>query len=150
MTATKAINQWSCALACLESTLNKHGNPITQNNIIKAYRPFFHAWQNNQEGLLSRIEIVYLLELLGYHFSDIIYTNDKGLFISVFTTHIKSGRYWASFLVLHQPTNHCNAIVGMCGEELTVMEPDQNTPKIDKMTFAEAQKRDAEYILLCI
>lgn len=150
MKLVKAINCWACALACIEATLNKHGNLLTQKDIIKAYSPFFHAWRNDQEGLLTRAEIPYLLELLGYHFSIILFTNDKDEFLNIFTKYVGLNRYWGSFLLLRQPTNHCNAIRGLNGQQVEAMEPDQNNPIIVPKAFVDLHQNNApEYLLLC-
>ena len=150
MTPIKSINQWSCALACIEATLAKYNNPITQSDIIKSYNPFFLAWRKNQEGLLTRTEMPYLLVLLGYHFSLILFTSDKDEFLATFTKYHGLNRYWASFLIVHQPTSHCYAIVSLHGQGIAAMNPDQTTPTIDQMMFVDIhQTRSPEYVLLC-
>jgi hypothetical protein len=150
MKPTKAINEWSCALACIEATLAKYDNPITQREIVKAYTPFFSAWRKNQEGLLTRAEIPYLLELLGYHFRLILFTGDKDEFLAIFTKYHNQQRYWASFLIVHQPTNHCYAIKQLDAKCIEAMEPDQTNPVFVPMTFEDIhQNRSPEYILLC-
>jgi hypothetical protein len=137
-------------LACIEATLAKYNNPITQSDIIKSYNPFFLAWRKNQEGLLTRAEIPYLLELLGYHFRLILFTSDKDEFLATFTKYHGLNRYWASFLIAHQPTDHCYAIESLNGQGIVAMNPDPTTPTIAPMVFADIYlNRSPEYVLLC-
>lgn len=151
MIPISAINEWSCALACIEATLQKHGLSVTQSEIIKAHIDLFPTWKAGQEGLLGKVEMLYLLEVMGFNFGYILNTDDKDEFLAGFTKYIGLGRYWASFLIFHHPTNHCNAIVSLNAQSLTLMNPDQANPAIYRMTFADAHAtRRPEYILLAV
>jgi hypothetical protein len=96
------------------------------------------------------MEVPYFLELLGYHFRVVLFTNDKDEFLNAFTKYHGLGRYWGSFLLLHQPTNHCNAIQRLNANYIEAMEPGRNNPVIVQKTFVDLHQNNApEYILLC-
>jgi hypothetical protein len=147
-----AINESSCALACIEATLLNAGHHISQGELIDQFRSFFPAWQRGKEGLMNKWEIPYLIELLGIYHSLTLFTNNRDEFLTTMKHCCEAKRECIAFLIHRRPTNHCNVIVSadVCAQKFYLMNPDQQKPKLLWREFQDIdQNNDPEYILLC-
>jgi hypothetical protein len=142
-----AITEWSCALACVTSFANAYGITGDQNTIISKFSSHFPEW-HFRKGLLTRMEILRLLELLGFHFGYVLLTTDKDEFLAAFSKHYSAQTLVGSFAIVHNPTNHCLGIVDINGDNLGLMEPHQTTPHIFRLTWDALQERNPELLLL--
>jgi hypothetical protein len=71
MKSVKAINDFSCSLACLESVLFDNGVKLAQHEIIQNYKREFWQWSpapnyTAQPGSLNDEDLKKMIELLGY------------------------------------------------------------------------------------
>jgi hypothetical protein len=123
-----AINQYSCALACLVSLARDNGVVTTQATLIKTYAPQITKWAK-EPGLLNVVELFGFLRVLLNTKRHII-TDEKDVIIDLLKQPDTIGgfvitkKYWDENGNLAD-YNHCKRITGFCGDGLELMNPKQ-------------------------
>ncbi len=124
----KAINEWSCVLACVEWFFLREGKPLTQEELMCRFGPHHPKWIN-QRGVMSRGDIINLFEMLGIPVRKYGQFNEKAGMLEFINRYYDQGRnYVAAFVLTREPTNHCLAIHTFDGDKATLMQPDRNNP----------------------
>lgn len=104
----KAINEFSCALACITSLLSQVGETVQQEGIVTKFSNCFPDWQF-RKGLLSQGGMLTLLELFDFRIGYVLLTEDQKEFLEAFGKLSNHNRYLASFLLTTKPTAHCRS-----------------------------------------
>lgn len=104
-----AINEHSCALACLAYLLAIYQNPVSQEDLIEKYRDEFPKWKNG-DGILSRGDIINLAQLEGVPF--------RRFFSSPSWAEVREaigrngGKTCGGFILTRKnPLNHCYFLI---------------------------------------
>jgi hypothetical protein len=121
-----AINEHSCALACLVSLCRDCGVIVAQNDLITQYSSQISKWQASP-GLLNLVELIgFLRVLLGVRAC--IVSDDKAEILQrLRDTDVVGGfvitkMYWDENGNLSD-YNHCKRIIGFSGDGIVLMNP---------------------------
>ena len=120
-----AFNKWSCTLACISWTMEKHGQPISQEDIIHKLGLWFPEWFH-RPGLMERGDIFNLFLRLGFQIRKFIHLNDKDESLRLISKYYAD--YIAGFVLTRKADNHCLAIDSWNADIVKVMNPDQVKP----------------------
>lgn len=124
-----AINQHSCALACIVSLARDRGVAATQNDLIAQYSPQIPKWQASP-GLLNLTEMIGFLRVL-MNAKACVVTDDKTECLRLLQEADAIGgfvitkKYWEENGNLAD-YNHCKRIIGFSGDGLLLMNPKQH------------------------
>lgn len=141
-----SINEWSCAIACIEWVCKRHGKDIDQNQILKDFKNHFPRWKD-QAGLMQAQDIPILISLLKFSGVTSHGCGTKDETVKVITDHYT--KYFAGFVLTSKPTNHCLAIYEWDGDRVSLMEPDQMQPIYSQYKWDELfDKRGASVLWL--
>lgn len=144
----KAINEWSCALACVTSFLNDTGNPITQENIVGRFSCHFPEWKF-RKGLMSQADILKLIELFDIPIRYFLLTDDKEEFLLQFNKYYPPKRYLCSFLFTSKNGFHCRRFRSLSADTADVMDISPTQSTTVPMTWDQIQAEDPKFLLLC-
>jgi hypothetical protein len=142
----KAMNEWSCALACVTSFLNHTGDPIQQQDIVGRFSSHFPEWHFRQ-GLLTQAGVLTLFELFDIYVAYILLTDDKKEFLDAFGKFAPQQRYLASFLFTTDPTAHCRRFTALDRAFAEVMDPADGDLK--RLTWEDIKAGIPKFLLVC-
>jgi ABC-type bacteriocin/lantibiotic exporter with double-glycine peptidase domain len=142
----KAMNEWSCALACVTSLLNHIGDPVRQEEIVERFSSHFPEW-NSRKGLLTQTGMVALLELFDIRIGYLLLTEDKEEFLKAFERMSNRNRYLASFLLTTLPTAHCRRFTGFNAALVELMDPADG--EIKRLPWDEIKEQRPKFLLIC-
>jgi ABC-type bacteriocin/lantibiotic exporter with double-glycine peptidase domain len=140
---TPQQNDWSCALACIVSLANDHGLNITQQSLTSQFIGHFPEWQR-RPGVLSRMEVLRLLELLDFPTQFVLITRDRQEFLVAFHQH--HATLSGCFVILHHPTHHALRVLSLNATDVQTMDPTVNAPAPVWVPWASFDNRDPEYV----
>lgn len=124
--AISAINEHSCALACISYLLSVYKTPTSQDDLIKKYRSKFPAWDASP-GLLSRGGLVDILWLEGIPFRRFLHTPSW----KEAKEELAKRKPRAAFIYRRKPTNHCYFLMGEDPSgKILLMMPDRPKAQI--------------------
>ena len=146
MSSIVAQNEWSCALACVISLANDHGIQATQQQVALTFSSSFPEWAS-RSGLLTRIEILRLCELLGLPLGYVLVTSDLSEFLAAFSK--RYSRWVGAFVLVHHPTHHCLRLFSVSGEAGELLDPGQHSSSRGVVRWSELEQRHPEFILIC-
>jgi hypothetical protein len=146
MSTVVAQNEWSCALACIVSLASDHGIQVTQQEVTTKFAASFPEWRT-RAGLLSRMDVLRLVELLGLPVGYVLVTPDLQEFLSVFSK--RHNNWVGGFAFLHHPTHHCLRICGVSGDVGDLLDPAQQSPSRAQVRWSDLAARKPEFILIC-
>jgi hypothetical protein len=106
----------------------------------------FPEW-HTRAGLLSRMDILRLVELLGLPVEYVLVTPDSQEFLTAFSNRHAS--WVGGFVVLHHPTHHCLRICGVSGDAGDLLDPAQQTPSHRLVRWDDLKPHNPEFILIC-
>lgn len=124
-----AVNEHSCALACVVSLSRDRGVIVTQNDLIAQYTPQIPKWQATP-GLLTVTETIGFLRIL-LNAKACVITDKKDECLRLLQEADTIGgfvitkKYWDQNGNLAD-YNHCKRIVGFSGDGLLLMNPKQH------------------------
>jgi hypothetical protein len=126
--------------------MEKHGHPISQQDIIYRYGLWFPEWFH-RPGLMERGDIFNLLLRLGLPVRKFIHLNDKDESLKIISKYYSATDYIAGFVLTRKPDNHCLAIDVWNGDIVTMMNPDQTKPDFLNIKWDDLfQKSDPDIL----
>jgi hypothetical protein len=141
-----AFNKWSCTLACISWAMEKHGRPISQEDIIYRHGLWFPEWFH-RPGLMERGDIFNLLLRLDLPVRKFIHLNDKDESLKIISKYYSAADYIAGFALTRKPDNHCLAIDVWNGATVKLMNPDQTKPVFVDMNWDDLfQNHDSDIL----
>lgn len=141
-----SINEWSCALACIEWVCRKWGKELTQDHLISNYGLWFPEWFH-RKGLMGRGDIINLFLRLGFPIRNFAHFNEKEEVLRLINAHYAN--YAAGFVLTRKPCNHCLAIEGWTAEVVHVMNPARTNPFQETYNWTDLfQKYEADVLWL--
>jgi len=140
-----AINEWCCSVTSVTWALNGLGKPITQEEIIQKFTPYFPEWKD-RPGLVSRTDVLRLLEMNELNVGKYIQSADKEELCSFFSKN--HPKYQCGFLQTRKSTNHCMPLVGLSGNGFQFMNCDRVSPSFIDVGWDFLGKTDADMLLV--
>lgn len=131
-----SINEWSCTLACVEWTLKRLKIDTNQETMIHSMGLWFPEWFH-RKGLTSPPEIITLLGKHGIVINAFVYVDNKKDAIEIINNYYPTRQYIAGFVLTAKPFGHCMAIRHWNGDDVTVMNPDRDTPDFPNHKWEE-------------
>jgi hypothetical protein len=140
-----AANEWCCCVTAVAWSLGNLGRPTRQEDIITKFKPYFPDW-DSRPGLISRCDLLRLLEMNELHGRKYIQSDDKDELCSFFSKNYR--QYLCGFVQTRNPTNHCMAVAGLDGNFFLMMDCDRTNPKIQKVGWDFLASASADMLLV--
>jgi hypothetical protein len=154
MSLVNAINQWSCALACIVSICDDKGIKVTQDSIIKDYKKDFPQW-DTQPGVLNDEDLIKLADKLNLtspnksriekNFSE-DYFREKYSEDDTVGILIGTHKFYDSSKKLIE-NQHCLRLIRIVNDDFYLMNPSIQPPE-EKYKWKEIKSFDATAIIL--
>lgn len=146
------FNEWSCSVACLVWNLRKVRNlQVSQEAICDNHKRVFVDCLEDEEsqrrGLLDSYGLMTLTT--GYlKPRKFLQTNCPDDCKEYLHKHYKEGRgYLCGYVIAHQPTNHCMAVVSWDMDQIQVMNPTPDKGHQSHSWDELVKDRDADFLM---